>query len=124
MAKAKSPKRSKDTVSKEVTVRYYRDPDFRFIPATGALVRHDNEALVLSFYVDDRIPKEQVGKLKDKTDTTASYELGTLVEEACRREQVGIRMTFETAILVGNIILDRVRGARPDLFPETAKQKK
>ena len=124
MAKAKSPKRSKDTVSKEVTVRYYRDPDFRFIPATGALVRHDNEALVLSFYVEDRIPQEQVGKLKDKTDTTASYELGTLVEEACRREQVGIRMTFETAILVGNIILDRVRGARPDLFPETAKQKK
>lgn len=124
MAKAKSPKRSKDAVSKEVTVRYYRDPDFRFIPATGALVRHDNEALVLSFYVDDRIPKEQVGKLKEKTDTTVSYELGTLVEEACRREQVGIRMTFETAILVGNIILDRVQGARPDLFPETAKQKK
>jgi len=124
MAKAKSPKRSKDTVSKEVTVRYYRDPDFRFIPATGALVRHDNEALVLSFYVEDKIPQEQVGKLKEKTDTVATYELDTLVEEACRREQVGIRMTFETAILVGNIILDRVRGARPDLFPETAKQKK
>lgn len=124
MAKAKSPKRSKDTVSKEVTVRYYRDPDFRFIPATGALVRHDNEALVLSFYLDDKIPKEQVGKLTKKTDIAATYELGTLVEEACRREQVGIRMTFETAILVGNIILDRVQGARPDLFPETAKQKK
>ncbi len=124
MAKAKSPKRSKDTVSKEVTVRYYRDPDFRFIPATGALVRHDSEALVLSFYVEDRIPQEQVGKLKEKTDSVASYELGTLVEEPCRREQVGIRMTFETAILVGNTILDRVQGVRPDLFPETAKQKK
>ena len=124
MAKTKSPKRSKDIVSKEVTVHYYRDPDFRFIPATGALVRHDSEALVLSFYVEDRIPQEQVGKLKDKTDSVASYELGTLVEEPCRREQVGIRMTFETAILVGNTILDRVQGARPDLFPETAKQKK
>ncbi len=124
MAKAKSPKRSKGTVSKEVTVRYYRDPDFRFIPATGALVRHDNEALVLSFYLEDKIPQEQVGKLKEKTDSVASYELGTLVEEACRREQVGIRMTFETAILVGNTILERVQGARPDLFPQTAKQKK
>ncbi len=124
MAKTKSPKRSKDIVSKEVTVRYYRDPDFRFIPATGALVRHDNEALVLSFYLEDRIPQEQVAKLKEKTDSIANYELGTLVEEACRREQVGIRMTFETAILVGNTILDRVQGARPDLFPETAKQKK
>lgn len=124
MAKARSPKRSKGIVSKEVTVRYYRDPDFRFIPATGALVRHDNEALVLSFYVDDQIPKEQVGKLTKKTDTAASYELGTLVEEPCRREQVGIRMTFETAILVGNTILERVQGARPDLFPETDKQKK
>ena len=50
MAKAKSQKRSKGTVSKEVKVRYYREPDFRFIPTTGALVRHDSEALVLSFY--------------------------------------------------------------------------
>ena len=124
MAKAKSPKLSKGVVRKEVTIRYYRDPDFRFVPVTGSLVRHDNEALVLSFYLEDRIPQEQVGKLREKTDSVISYELGTLVEEACRREQVGIRMTFETAISVGNSILERVQLARPDLFPETAKQKK
>ncbi len=124
MAKAKSAKLSKGTVRKEVTVPYYRDPGFRFVPASGALVRHDNEALVLSFYVEDRIPREQVGKLTEKTDSVISYELGALVEDACRLEQVGIRMTFETAISVGNIILERAQTARPDLFPETAKKKK
>ena len=124
MAKAKSTKLSKGNVRKAVRVRYYRGSDFRFVPTTGALVRHDNEALVLSFYVDDKIPQEQVGKLAEKTDSAASYELGALVEEACRREEVGIRMTFETALSVGNILLERVKTARPDLFPETAEQKK
>lgn len=123
MAKAKSPKGSKGTVPKQVTVPYYREPDFRFIPATGALVRYDNEALVLSFYLDDRTPQRQVGKLIEETDEGARYELGDLVEEACKREQVGIRMTFETAISVASLLLEKAQTARPDLFPKTAKQK-
>ena len=124
MAKAKSPKSSKPTAPKKVTVPYYRAPEFRFIPATGALVRHDNEAFVVSFYVDDKIPQRHDAKLVKETDIIANYKLGEIVEEACRREEVGIRMTAETAISLASVILDRARTARPDLFPEATTKKK
>ena len=49
---------------KTVTVPYERAPEFKYIPSTGVLVRGDRDAIVLTYYVDDLVPREQVGKFK------------------------------------------------------------
>ena len=124
LAKKARAKSSAPTAPKKTMVPYYRAPDFRFVPATGALVRHDNEAFIVSFYVDDKVPQHHHAELMEQTDTVARYQLGEIVEDTCRREEVGVRMTAETAISLASVILDRVQTARPDLLPKAPKKKK
>lgn len=104
--------------AKTIEVPYRPAPDFRYLPSTGALIRASPEGAVITFYMDDSMPVSQTGKLLERGEGLAGYELGKLNEEICRWLQVGVRVSLPNALAVANLIIQKVAQADPALAKE------
>ena len=120
-----SRKKSRSTAKKKgsrpaktIEIPYKPAPDFRYLPSTGALIRANPEAAVITFYVDDNMPVSQIGKLVEHGEGYASYEQGKLNEENCRWLQVGIRVSLPNALALAHLLVQKVAQADPALAKE------
>jgi hypothetical protein len=99
-----------------IAINYTRSGDFRVIVAHGALIRPIQDALVLTFYVDDRRAISQEGRLMAREPAT--YELGMVTEVAERLEQVAIQLSLADAVALMRVIHEQVAKLRPELIGE------
>ncbi len=104
--------------AKTIEIPYKPAPDFRYLPSTGALIRANPEAAVITFYVDDNMPVSQIVKLVEHGEGYASYEQGKLNEETCRWLQVGIRVSLPNALALAHLLVQKVAQADPALAKE------
>ena len=125
-----SAKKKGSRPSKTIEIPYKPAPDYRYLPSTGALVRANPEAAVITFYVDDIVPVSQIGKLVESGEGYASYEQGKLNEEICRWLQVGIRISLPNALALAHLLVQKVAQADATLvkdagieLPEEIKRK-
>lgn len=103
---------------KKVVLRYETAPDYRHTVSTGSLVRAERNVIVVTHYIEEMMPTQQVARLKESQESDAvTYELGELEEEPRRLVIAAVRLEPEHAASLATLIAQKVHSIRPDLIP-------